>query len=592
MAAVYTRDQAEYAVAKSAQPVPARWAAPALLGFGAITLLCTLLPLVLPRRPQRTQRIISPWWPLRSLCLCGCLYGKRYERWRLWTACVSLFFVPQFIVGASNLLGLHVEGLEAQALADTTGCSRTVTYQYDDNGNLHGRTVAVGTQVTERNLYVFNSEDRLVVFDPQFDPNAPAGQYSAGATYYAYDQDGVRTSKTTGGVTTYYVVDKNRDLPQVLEEREQQGETVTLKVRYLYGHDLLAQVRTVDGNQEYSYYHYDGQLSTRQLTDDAAAPGDVAVRNNYTYDAFGADLTHAGLPGSSPGAPENLYRYTGEQHDPATGFYYLRARYYAPETGRFASRDRYSGDPQAPTTLHKYLYCGADPVNGVDPSGLFVGVQTLTTVQVIALVSVMVIYVAVLAWLAYCAVATIKAAAAVRAVAQNLRARVDVAPPPPKPDGPMVFVHGTTTTAWHGSTIRHDAGRADTDFGQGFYAFNCLDPHGYETAVRRARDQVRMQGGTPIVIVATMRRSDFAKLRCADFRAPPWSAQYDDVVNQCRSGRDILAAEGTDVAVGPVARIAGGRWVPNPAYPDQYAFKTARSVSFFGLPITVVQVGE
>ncbi len=40
--------------------------------------------------------------------------------------------------------------------------------------------------------------------------------------------------------TTYYVVDKNRDYAQVLEERDANG---TLAVRYVYGLDLIAQVR-------------------------------------------------------------------------------------------------------------------------------------------------------------------------------------------------------------------------------------------------------------------------------------------------------------------------------------------------------------
>src|SRR5262249_41055754 len=37
--------------------------------------------------------------------------------------------------------------------------------------------------------------------------------------------------------------------------------------------------------------------------------------------------------------------------------------------GRFWTMDTNEGDPQAPPSLHKYLYAGADPIDRVDPSG-------------------------------------------------------------------------------------------------------------------------------------------------------------------------------------------------------------------------------
>jgi RHS repeat-associated protein len=70
-----------------------------------------------------------------------------------------------------------------------------------------------------------------------------------------------------------------------------------------------------------------------------------------------------------PHPTENVYRYTGQQLDQSTGFYYLRARYYNPAVGRFLTMDTYAGDPFAPASLHKYTYCNADPINQVDPSG-------------------------------------------------------------------------------------------------------------------------------------------------------------------------------------------------------------------------------
>jgi len=49
--------------------------------------------------------------------------------------------------------------------------------------------------------------------------------------------------------------------------------------------------------------------------------------------------------------------------------YYLRARYYNPLNGRFNRIDPFSGNTQDPQSLHKYLYCHANPINATDPSG-------------------------------------------------------------------------------------------------------------------------------------------------------------------------------------------------------------------------------
>ena len=106
-----------------------------------------------------------------------------------------------------------------------------------------------------------------------------------------------------------------------------------------------------------SYYHYDGQLSTRQLTD-----GSANITDGYTYDAFGILLNMFG-------ATENDYLYTGEQYDPNVGFYYLRARYYNQSVGRFLTMDTFSGTQFEPLSLHKYLYCEGNPINKWDPSG-------------------------------------------------------------------------------------------------------------------------------------------------------------------------------------------------------------------------------
>ena len=61
--------------------------------------------------------------------------------------------------------------------------------------------------------------------------------------------------------------------------------------------------------------------------------------------------------------------YTGGIYDESTGLYYLNARYYDPENGRFLTEDTYRGEVNDPDTLHLYAYCANDPINYVDPSG-------------------------------------------------------------------------------------------------------------------------------------------------------------------------------------------------------------------------------
>lgn len=98
-----------------------------------------------------------------------------------------------------------------------------------------------------------------------------------------------------------------------------------------------------------------------------------AVTDIYAYDAFGRVVARTG-------ATDNEFLFNGQHYDANVRFYYLRARYYHAEVGRFTSLDPWAGDPYAPATLHKYLYAASDPVNKVDPTGKFFGVSSAINV--------------------------------------------------------------------------------------------------------------------------------------------------------------------------------------------------------------------
>ncbi|WP_309381279.1 polymorphic toxin-type HINT domain-containing protein [Cerasicoccus frondis] len=104
-------------------------------------------------------------------------------------------------------------------------------------------------------------------------------------------------------------------------------------------------------------YVKDGLGNVRMAVNDEAVLGEV------DYDAFGNQIRQIGLK------PRRLYQ--GEEYDPDLELYYLRARYYNPNAGRFHSADPFAGFASDPYSLHKYQYANNNPLSYHDPSGNF-----------------------------------------------------------------------------------------------------------------------------------------------------------------------------------------------------------------------------
>jgi RHS repeat-associated protein len=104
---------------------------------------------------------------------------------------------------------------------------------------------------------------------------------------------------------------------------------------------------------------YDRLGSVRQLINTSGN-----VIRLYTYNPFGETL-------ETDGSFANPFKFSGQFFDDEIGQYHLRARQYDPYISRFTSRDPVTGKFEEPLSLHKYLYCTNDPINFVDPQGLW-----------------------------------------------------------------------------------------------------------------------------------------------------------------------------------------------------------------------------
>ena len=79
----------------------------------------------------------------------------------------------------------------------------------------------------------------------------------------------------------------------------------------------------------------------------------------------------------------NPFRYRGYYYDVETGWYYLNARYYDPNVGRFLSPDVILGANGGLHGYNLFAYCNNNPVMFADPSGNFA--FTLSTIIGVAL---------------------------------------------------------------------------------------------------------------------------------------------------------------------------------------------------------------
>ncbi|MBM7615097.1 RHS repeat-associated core domain-containing protein [Alkaliphilus hydrothermalis] len=201
------------------------------------------------------------------------------------------------------------------------------TYDYDNNGNL--LTETTGTEITS---YTYDGFNRTLGVEK------PNGSYQ----YNHYDAMGLRVGMTENGVRHEFIFSGGN----VVGEINSNTEAFT---KYVRGYGLVA-MEDPKGNTNYYLNNEHGDVIN-------LVKGTGEILNDYQYDAFGNTTSYTEKVA-------NRFRYAGEQFDNITGQYYLRARYYDPEIGRFTQEDTYRGDG-----LNLYAYVSNNPVRYVDPSG-------------------------------------------------------------------------------------------------------------------------------------------------------------------------------------------------------------------------------
>ncbi|MDB7923084.1 hypothetical protein GKE88_10500 [Flavonifractor plautii] len=202
----------------------------------------------------------------------------------------------------------------------------TTPFQYDNAGNL---------LQDDKARYSYDAFNRTVKVET-FDGNVQVNRY---------DAEGLRHEMEENGRLVRFIFHKG----EAVVEHEENSNVI----RLIRGSELIA--RSSDSESARTYYHYasDEMGSTTHIVDESGN-----VQNRYAYDAWGKiEVKEEAVP--------NRFTYYGQQIDPITQQYYLRARFYNPVIGRFTQEDTYRGDG-----LNLYAYCANNPVYYVDPSGL------------------------------------------------------------------------------------------------------------------------------------------------------------------------------------------------------------------------------
>lgn len=211
-------------------------------------------------------------------------------------------------------------------------------YTYDGDGRLATVTTAPG----QSTVYSYDPLGRLLSVDPPGENNTVS---------YDYDAMGRRIRRSVNGTVTHRWIYQDGIRPAA--ELDDGGNVKTL---FVYGTGLLTPDYMIRDSSIYRFVT-DERGSVRLVVD--VDTGTVVQR--IDYDPWGL-VTDDSNPGFQP------FGFAGGMCDSATGLVRFFARDYDPAVGRFTAPDPLL---LAGGQYNLYVYAANDPINLIDPLGLF-----------------------------------------------------------------------------------------------------------------------------------------------------------------------------------------------------------------------------
>jgi RHS repeat-associated protein len=220
-------------------------------------------------------------------------------------------------------------------------------FDYDDDGNMVQGYTKDGYQFTA----TYDAENRMTSI--QFTDGG--GTVHRQEFLYSGD-DLVAEQKRYENGTLVDTIRVVRDGMLALQDRDAGNAVVQ---EYTWGLNLGGGIGGLlnlhQSGQDYAYL-YDGKGNVEAVLDAAQA-----VVAGYRYDPFGVLL-------AKTGSFEQSYGFSTKRYDEQIGMLQYEYRSYLPEVGRWSTRDPL-GEAGG---MNLYAFVGNNPVNWVDPSGLFV----------------------------------------------------------------------------------------------------------------------------------------------------------------------------------------------------------------------------